>query len=151
MALSPHVLKSRPHVEGGKFTCRLESCVKAFSQPGWTHLYGLSPVWILHGMRKQERGRMSARPLGDWLLNKPPQGHACPPTGVGVEWDGSPGCLSCSLTRCSAWFLLTACITQLKMGSSLLGEEGWWHGSLGTGSSQSGIQESSYSNSLTNA
>lgn len=82
-ALRPHVLKSRPHVEGGKFTCRLESCVKAFSQPGCTHLYGLSPVWILHGMRKQERERMSARPLGDWLLNKP-QGHSCPPTGVGA-------------------------------------------------------------------
>lgn len=28
-------------------TCRFESWVKDFSQPGWTHLYGLSPVWIL--------------------------------------------------------------------------------------------------------
>lgn len=39
--------------------------MKAFSQPGCAHLYGLSPVWILHEMRKQERERMSARPLGD--------------------------------------------------------------------------------------
>lgn len=29
-------------------TCKLESCVKAFSQPGWVHLYGRSPVWILN-------------------------------------------------------------------------------------------------------
>lgn len=29
-------------------TCKFESCVKDFSQPGWVHLYGRSPVWILH-------------------------------------------------------------------------------------------------------
>lgn len=29
-------------------TCRFESWVKAFSQPGWLHLYGRSPVWILN-------------------------------------------------------------------------------------------------------
>lgn len=33
------------------FTCRLDSWVKAFSHPGWAHLYGRSPVWIL----KQEK------------------------------------------------------------------------------------------------
>lgn len=82
MARRPQVLDSRSHVEGGTFTCRLESCVKAFSQPGCAHLYGLSPVWILHGMRKEEREKMSVRPLGDWLHNKPPQGHSCSPMGV---------------------------------------------------------------------
>lgn len=30
-------------------TWRLDSWVKAFSQPGWAHLYGRSPVWILEG------------------------------------------------------------------------------------------------------
>lgn len=29
------------------FTCKLDNCVKAFSHPGWAHLYGRSPVWIL--------------------------------------------------------------------------------------------------------
>lgn len=35
--------------KGTKFfhTCKFESCVKDFSQPGWVHLYGRSPVWIL--------------------------------------------------------------------------------------------------------
>lgn len=34
-------------------TCKLESCVKDFSQPGWIHLYGRSPVWILNKIHKQ--------------------------------------------------------------------------------------------------
>lgn len=34
-------------------TCKFESCVKDFSQPGWVHLYGRSPVWILNKKHKQ--------------------------------------------------------------------------------------------------
>lgn len=33
-------------------TCKFESCVKDFSQPGWVHLYGRSPVWILNKKQK---------------------------------------------------------------------------------------------------
>lgn len=35
------------HPSTGSPTWRLDSWVKAFSQPGWAHLYGRSPVWIL--------------------------------------------------------------------------------------------------------
>lgn len=97
--------------------------MKAFSQPGCTHLYGLSPVWILHGMRKQERERMSARPLGDWLLNKPLKvTPALPQEWEQYEMDLQDA--SAAETNQAA-VLLTACITQLKMDSFLLGEEGW--------------------------
>lgn len=40
---------------GGLFTCRLDSCVKAFSHPGWAHLYGRSPVWILKDIKILQR------------------------------------------------------------------------------------------------
>lgn len=83
--------------------------MKAFSQPGCAHLYGLSPVWILHGTREEERGRTSARPLRDQRLNGPPLGAQ----------GGSPGDAGSGQR---ARLLLAARTTPLKLGSSLLAE-----------------------------
>lgn len=128
-------------MEGGTFTCRLESCVKAFSQPGCAHLYGLSPVWILHGMRKEKRERVSARPLRDWFRNKPPQGHACPPTGVQAGYPGGPS-LSSSLTQITPECLIFAHCLRHSAQVGLLCRRGRNRplGSQETGRPQCGVQ-----------
>lgn len=103
----------RPCVEGGAVTCRLESCVKAFSQPGCAHLYGLSPVWILHGMRG-ERERTSARPLRDQRLSRPTWGTR----------RGSPG-------SASSGHGPNFCLLPMPHGSSWAPLRGWGRGRLG--------------------
>lgn len=129
--LNPQASGFRPRMQGGAVTCRLESCVKAFSQPGCAHLYGLSPVWILHGMRG-EREKTSARLLRDQRLNRPPWGTR----------RGSPG--GASSGHGPNFRLL-----PMPLGSSwapLRGGEGWGPGSQGTVRPQPGNRGSSHSN-----
>lgn len=130
--LHPRDSDVRPRVEGGAVTCRLESCVKAFSQPGCAHLYGLSPVWILHGMREGERESTSARPLTDQHLNRPPRGtrRGSP---EGTSSGHRPNFCSLPMPHGSSW-------------APLRGREGWGPGSQGTVRPQPGSQGSSHSN-----
>lgn len=50
LSILPQRQQQTIHARRNKFfpTCKFDNCVKDFSQPGWVHLYGRSPVWILN-------------------------------------------------------------------------------------------------------